>query len=182
MTTFTNLEQSYIPFENISDFVIIDDNIELKYDFISVQNYKKSPQNPNVHLNMVKEIFGHILRTQNQEIVFFHVSTEQPNIPYINFMFKYILDYSEIFIIAPEKFYLSEKYLLTDYFLNFDNIILNYAIEPLPYVWNGPSCRIKYGYKMPKCIKYKIFTNFTRKDDPDFINYKRNQKLNELYE
>jgi hypothetical protein len=69
------------------------------------------------------------------------------------------------------------NYLESNIITNFQNIIINCEIFKIDggYVF-------EYGCNDFRQLKYRIFTDNTSKDDPDFIKYMRNQKLNELYE
>jgi hypothetical protein len=93
--------------------------------------------------------------------------------------FKYILYNSTASSI--DKFLNLENFYLENVaeFINFERIYFNYNIENIK---DNNEIKFSYGYKPFCCIKYRLISNTTPQNNPDFINYKRNQKLNELYE
>jgi hypothetical protein len=173
----------------IPDYFILDKNIDKrkKYNYYFDKNNFLPPTRDSIMVSFLH----HILSENKSEYIYLKIN----NINATSiFYHENIIDASSIFYheniidassvtkninnISIAGYIKKMLYYFDNLINNYENIIINYEIFKIDggYVF-------EYGFNYFRQVKYRIFTEInTPKDDPDYIKYKRNQKLNELYE
>jgi hypothetical protein len=158
------------------DYFILDKNIDIckRYNYISINTFL-----PPTSASIMVSFLYHILSEYDSEYIYFKLNNIDTSTTFYHENIIDALSVSKNFNNISVSEYIKKMlyYFDKNLIINFQNIIINYEIFKIDggYVF-------EYGCNDFRQLKYRIFTDNTPKDDPDYIKYKRNQKLNELYE